>query len=340
MYFEKGKLLEMTTEEMGTPVYHMEIDEKDDQQILYSTDKKFGHFAIENTQERVNTDNILISFASDPRSKGFVQLNLNTTVITQAMLHCVTTFDRNLMQTVVLAGPCEWDNHGYIDGVSSDVRFHHPVGIVEDKRDSSYVIVADYANKCLRYVNIHTGTTSTFITLLNEENPIALIWFKENLLVSGNHYIFLIQWTEADSKPTITPLNDPVGGQTYGKFSQVKFQFIHSLEEIGDDMIIATSEKSGTLILLDMKKNLALPVCVDESNCTESTVITVSNDGKPRRVLCTLQTSKGLFLASEGFIYQLTGKLDVYFHLELVPWMNKSNPESFQLEQGKKLFFT
>lgn len=231
---------------------------------------------------------------------SFEQLNENTMVFVDNVLNCVFKADRTSVQYITtLAGECGADGD-FADGNSSFARFNFPTDIIKDTRKASRALVADSQNKRVRSVEVDSGDVSTIIEL--PTHPLALLWLNHQLLVSATTQLYLIEWEAQNETIVVHTLIGETGSSAYGSFATVQFPNVRSLEVIKGSMVLGTDDTHGGLILLDMARNLSLPVCINTANCLES----VRLADKPR---CTLihEMSSGLYVTTADVIYKLKG---------------------------------
>lgn len=249
-----------------------------------------------------DTEQIVTNF-SIGRLKGFVQLDEHDIIIcTDNKMNCIWKVDETSGTASVLAGKCNTTG-GFANGAGTEAKFNGPTGIVVDERDLAYVIVADFMNKQLRSVNVDTGHVSTFKSLT--KYPIALLWMEENILVSAHNHLVLLEWKASSMTFNERVLNQNTLRTLYGSFWDVQFGSINSLQMIADGLILAAEESTATFTLIDLRRQLSLPVCIGEENCKNSTLLTPE---RPRTAFCALPTRDGLFALFRNKMFNLTGK--------------------------------
>lgn len=244
----------------------------------------------------------LVRHFSTGTLKGFVQINEDIIVCTDNHMNCIWKVNQTSDTASVLAGVCS-DRGGFANGRGVEAKFNKPSGIVTDRRNVSYVIVADYMNRLLRHVSVDTGHVTTLKQL--NKYPIALVWIEENLLVSAHNFLILLEWEASTMTYKESILNQNKKYKRYGSFSDVRFTSLSSLEVISNGLILAAEDQIGVFILIDLRRELSLPVCINETNCLESTVLTP----KQPKAYCTLATSDGLFALLLGNMFNLTGDI-------------------------------
>lgn len=264
----------------------MEIDLRDSGQLLFSWRSKMASHNLHNGSQvnlyALNRGNL----------GGFTQLQRNKIVLVAKEKNCIIVWKRGTTNITILAGKCK------DSGDNREDIFDSPTGIIKDMKNSDLVIVADTKNQRVRSVNVTSGEVSNIVTL--REDPYALFWVKDKLLVSSSTHLNLVVWE--NHNPTVNQLNGNKRGQWYGEFSRIEFNTLHSLQYINPDWIIATEKSSGKAIFLNIESKTALPVCLAHLGCSASTQIDTE-------IYNTLKTNDGLYVAGVKGIKKLTGKL-------------------------------
>lgn len=267
-------------------VTHIETDLRHSGQILLSQNGTMQSYYLNNGSN---------ASAYDPKKGylgGFMQLDKEKVILVAKEQHCIITWDRNQNQVTTLSGVCGTSG-------SSDAHFKFPTTIIKDMRKSSYVIVADTDNKRVISVNLDTGTATVIVEL--GEQTYGLLWVKEKLLVATDMYLSLVEWKDINSKATVIKLNGESGVERYGEFSNVKFKKLLSLQVINPDWIIATEQSNAKLLVLNIKSNTSIPVCIMAQGCAASSDIF-------DKMYDTLITNEGLYASGSKGIVKLTGK--------------------------------
>lgn len=265
----------------------MEIDLRDSTQLLLTTESYVRSYYLHNGSKSSEFD------INHGELSGFTQLNKHNVILVAEYEHCILKWNRTRKNVSILAGECGTEGQ-------SETLFQAPSSVIKDRRDPDYVIVTD--NYLVIFINVHTGQVSSVIQVA--ERTTALLWVKNNLvLVSTRNQLILIEGKNGDANHTIIELSPNNGTKSYGTFSGILFNALGSLKFIHyQDWIIATDNRNKKLILLNIAIETAIPVCVADPGCKVSTEFW-------RQIYCTVQTNDTMYVASNGAIYKLTGKL-------------------------------
>lgn len=298
-------------------IFHMETDLQNQSRVLYSTCTAISHF-----DSVTGTEN-MGAYEDGPLSndypnenlkqmKGFVQIDNSSIIATITDVHCVVIFNITTSQPYtasLFAGTC--GSSGFSDAVGANARFQLPVGIVRNEKNPSAVIVADYQNCRLRSVDLVSRQVSTLKYISSNAQPVCMLWYGERLLVSTIVGIFTLEFSDNGINVTSqVRLSSSDGSQSYGKFDQVQLNTIHNFELIDDHLIMVAHNEEGILFLMDMVRNITMPVCIESTGCIASSKVklkTVGENSEHEHVFGTVMTNEGMFVAHATGIVRLTG---------------------------------
>lgn len=280
-------------------VKHLERDTHyNDGTILYS-----DHWKLYTTNGSHRTALLDHTFSG---INSFRQLNSTHIIVTETYKHCLRVVNRvGPPNIVTLAGVC--GTYGNSDGTPG--LFHEPWGVEIDNRDRDKILVLENLNNALRSVDIVFGEVITVCTA-GFYRPKNMAWYNDHLLVTNDHFISRVVWWRNSSVINTriigTPPESFQWGSQDGHFNVSRFFHPREIQHFLGDLFLVADSKNHKLRLLDMRRQLVLPVCISNDPNTpcipeQSTRIFI--------ISAFLQSRGNLFVSSSpSWVLKLTSK--------------------------------
>lgn len=301
--------VELTTyAETEGGVYHMEADLLIDGNILYVDDLSLKTTDGLTTNKIVQVGNapVRIGFGDlGPLDvvRGFVQLSENEIVVTDFNAHCLRLINR-LAQTISRYA-------GYCGSPSSNSRyFHYPHSVIQDLKQPSMLIVTDYYNHGLKYVNT-SGPSSNQYHDVQKFTPYNSIRRPSGITQdpeSGDLYVTSISQVY---KFAYVPMRFTlVAGSSSRGFADRNlkssmFDFLYDIKLAGGQKLVVADKLNNRLRVLDNKTDTTYSICSGSSGHNDGTSPRKCSLSSPQSLLVINQT---LYVGENGKIRSVRGE--------------------------------
>ena len=262
-------------------VYHMELDLRDTNTILYSDWYSLRMLVGTRTTTIAGPPTSCSSDCAGYQEgvgsaarfyvvSGFLQLNSSTVVAVDQYSNCLRVINRDSKRTSQFAGKCSV--HGFDDGVSA--TFHYPWSVIRDIRSPDLLLVTDYWNHAVRQVNILTKVTTTLIRRAAGLNYPSYITYDpqgQYLVISNDHFI---AEKRNNSEALVNVIGSTSSGFADGSVSDVRFSSPRELVFLSDDLRLVADGGNNRLRVLNTTSGTVSSICSGSGSTTDGPALT------------------------------------------------------------------
>lgn len=301
----------------GQSIYHMEVDLRSSDRILFSDAYGLkavadgtvmtivgahvgcsGYRICDGYAEEVGT------FARFDKITGFAQLNLTTTVVADNGNHCLRIVDRESLQTSILVGQCE--ARGDVDGLIA--QFNAPYSVVQNRKNLNQLLVTDYTNQAVRQIDLITRNVQTLITPpagLTYPSGLTFDQSGENLIITNNHFI---GEKNSGSRSLVNIIGRGLGGFKDGSLTEAVFRSPRELAFLSDKVALLADRDNGRVRVLNLEADFVFSICDGAGYRPRNGPIQTCQTYRPSSILVT----DGLiYVGQDGAIRTLPCEYDV-----------------------------